>query len=213
MLLTLHHLSPHTEQLCQLSAPWHVWKTRGQITQEHYKNTFNSSLSCVEKKYLCTKGVDLKLLVFIVNLCQPVFPEKNVVYFGKQCTLAGPSYEEVSQRQRCATGHSLSLALQQLLSCFLRRAAVRLATRVCRCRILLRKGKWDTALSSYGESSPRAKQRHFYKDYMVKYVHCRHFEAFWCLKSNTVHAVLLLSARQVIAGLWKTQQVLQIKQH
>lgn len=47
------------------------------------------------KKYLRTKGVDLKLLVFAVNLCQPVFPEKNAVSFGKQHGLAGLSYGEV----------------------------------------------------------------------------------------------------------------------
>lgn len=59
-------------------------KIRGQITQESYKNAFNSSQSSVWKKYLCTKGGDLKVLVFTVNLCQPVFWEKNAVSFGKQ---------------------------------------------------------------------------------------------------------------------------------
>lgn len=33
------------------------------------------------KKYLCTKGVDLKVLVFLVNLCQPVCPEKECDLF------------------------------------------------------------------------------------------------------------------------------------
>lgn len=33
------------------------------------------------KKYLCTKGVDLKVLVFLVNLCQPVCPKKECDLF------------------------------------------------------------------------------------------------------------------------------------
>lgn len=47
------------------------------------------------KNIAAQKVLTPKPLVFPVNLCQPVFPEKNVFSFGKQCSLAGLSYEEV----------------------------------------------------------------------------------------------------------------------
>lgn len=133
---TVHHLSPHTQQLCQSNAPWHVWKTRGQIAQERYKNAFNSSLPSAQKKYLCTKGVDLKLPVFPANLCQPVFPEKNVVSFGKQHGLARLSYEEVLRVTKTLhNGTFLVTRTPATLVWLCKRTAVRLATRVCLCWI------------------------------------------------------------------------------
>lgn len=112
---------------------------RGQITQESYKNAFNSSQSSVWKKYLCTKGGDLKVLVFTVNLCQPVFWEKNVVSFGKQRRAerwrgVACDKDNIAQWDIPCHSHSSSSCIA------LQRTPVRLATCVCLCWISQMKG-------------------------------------------------------------------------
>lgn len=72
------------------------------------------------KKYLCTKGVDLKRLIFPVNLCQPACSQKRMRSpLANSTVLLGWSMKRCCLSQRCCTmGHSLSLALQPLSSCF-----------------------------------------------------------------------------------------------
>lgn len=89
------------------------------------------------KKYLCTKGVDLKVLVFLVNLCQPVCPEKECDLFwqtaqshfaelwrGFACLKDNVAQRDIPRRLHSSGSR---LALQKM--------AVRLATCICLCRI------------------------------------------------------------------------------
>lgn len=117
---TVHHLSPHRQQLCQLNAPWHRLKKREVKSLRSVIKT-PPILTWAEKKYLRTKGVDPQTTSFppIAYLCQPVFPEKkNVVSFGKhhQSRLGWAMKRCCLSQRRCTMGHSSSLALRQVLS-------------------------------------------------------------------------------------------------
>lgn len=89
------------------------------------------------KKYLCTKGVDLKVLVFLVNLCQPVCPKKECDLFWQT---AQSHFAELWRGFACLKDNVAQRDIPRRLhssgSCLaLQKMAVRLATCICLCRI------------------------------------------------------------------------------
>lgn len=131
------HLSPHTQQLCQLNIVTRLEKWEVKSLKSIIKMHLILACPLSRKKYLFTKGVDLRLLVFPVNLCQPMFSPRErkcgllwLTTKSRWAELRGVAcHKDVAQWDIPCHSHSSNSCLA------LQRTAVRLATHVCLCRI------------------------------------------------------------------------------
>lgn len=94
---TVHHLSPHRQQLCQLNAPWHRLKKREVKSLRSVIKT-PPILTWAGKKYLRTKGVDPQTTssppCILVSTRVPGKKECGLLWQTPPVSL-GLSYEEV----------------------------------------------------------------------------------------------------------------------